>query len=199
MKYNYETLEDLLLHKNFEELNPQEQQFVQQLMSIEMYQQQRAVLLNSKRIFAEPSSFPPNNNLSALQAQFKAQHQRRWMSYLGQPIAAYQAAILAILVGIGVYCLRPITVNTTIQKEIVYVPQVDTVVQEKIILQEKVIYKTKTIQLPAPPPDTVYVPILDKNQFYQNKEDRQIFAKENAKSKSMKEMGALMDFVVGTE
>lgn len=200
MKYNYEQLEALMLHSDFKNLSPQEQKTVLVVMSAQEYQAQRNILLESKQIFAQTPP-PPSTNLGKLQAQFKAKHAVSWSSYFKHTIPTYQAVLYTVLVGSLVWSFRPtkIQYQPQIQEKVVYVTQTDTIIQEKIVLKKQVIYKTNTIELPAPPPDTVFVPVIDKQQFYKEKEDAQIFAKRKPKGKSIKEIGRLMDFVVGVD
>lgn len=192
MSYTYQDLEQLLLHKDVHELTVQEQKLVEQFTSLEDYELQRNILLKSQELGTQ-KPIPPANNLAALQTHFKAQQRASRTNVWAQPIPAYQALLLACLVGCIIWWTQPIQVE--IQQEVVYVPKTDTILQEKIVVQEKIVYQT--IQLPAPPADTIYVPVVDKKQFYQEKE--QIFANESSKSKSMKEMGRLMDFLAGSE
>ena len=197
MSNNYEQIEQLMLLKDFEALSLQEKAFIQDWMSPEDYQQQRKILIESKRILSQKAPLV-NANLQQLQAHFKATHKNK-SNLASTNIPIYQALLLATLVGIFVWCWRPVSVQTRIQKEIVYLPKVDTVFQERWIEKEKVVYKTKKIQIPVLQIDTIYIPNIDKEQFYQEKENNTIFAKQSQKGKSMKDMGNLMDFVVGTD
>jgi len=196
---NYEKLENLLVDKNFNELSPKQQTWVQSFMSIEEYNAQRRVLIESKSILKEKSVLPVGD-LASLQSKFKDQHRISFSSYLSQPIASYQAFLLAAVVGVIVWWLRPTIIETKIETntEIVYKTKVDTVFQEKIIYQEKVIYKTKkeVISVPTTVTDTVYMPFANKEFFYKEKEDKNDLNKEKPKGKSMKDMGDLLDFVV---
>jgi hypothetical protein len=195
MSNNYEKIEQLMLLKDFEALNFQEREFIQDLMSPEAYQQQRTVLIESKRILSQKTPLK-GANLSSLQTHFKTTHSISSSWKLGK-IPIYQAVLFATLVGFVVWCWRPVLIETKVQKEVVYIPKVDTVFQETFIEKEKVVYKTKTIRVPVLQIDTVYVPIIDKEQFYQEKDSPTIFAKQNPKGKTMKDMGDLMHFVVG--
>lgn len=197
MSNQYEQIEQLMLRKDFEALNSQEKAFIQDLMSPEAYQQQRNLLITSKRVLAQK---PPleKANLQQLQARFKAKHTDK-VSWNSINIPIYQAVLLAALVGLVVWFWRPVSIETRLQKEIVYLPKVDTVFQEKLVEKETIIYKTKTIPVPVLQIDTVYIPTIDKEQFYKEKNSPTIFAKQNSKGKTMKEMGDLMDFVVGAD
>lgn len=197
MSNNYEQIEQLMLLKDFEALNFQEKAFIQDLMSPEAYQQQRTILMTSKRVLAQK---PPleKANLQPLQARFKAKHTNK-VSWNSINIPIYQAVLLAALVGLVVWFWRPVSVETRLQKEIVYLPKVDTVFQEKLVEKETIIYKTKTIRVPVLQIDTVYIPTIDKEQFYKEKNSPTIFAKQNSKGKTMKDMGDLMNFVVGAD
>lgn len=197
MSNNYEQIEQLMLLKDFEALNFQEKAFIQDLMSPEAYQQQRTILMTSKRVLAQK---PPleKANLQQLQARFKAKHTNK-VSWNSINIPIYQAVLLAALVGLVVWFWRPVSVETRLQKEIVYFPKVDTVFQEKLVEKETIIYKTKTIRVPVLQVDTVYIPTIDKEQFYKEKNSPTIFAKQNSKGKTMKDMGDLMNFVVGAD
>lgn len=197
MSNHYEQIEQLMLLKDFEALSIQEQDFIQDWMSPEAYQQQRAILVESKQLLAQKAPLK-GAHLSTLQAHFKATHSNK-IHWTSRSIPIYQAILLAALVGIIIWYCRPVELETSIQKEIVYVPKVDTVFQEQLVEKERIIYKTKTIRVPVLEIDTVYVPIIDKEQFYQEKERPTIFAKQNSKGKTMKEMGDLMNFVVGAD
>jgi len=195
MSNNYEQIEQLMLLKDFEALNLQERELIQDLMSPEAYQQQRTVLIESKRILAQKAPLK-GAHLSNLQAHFKATHKNS-PSWKSEKIPIYQAVLFATLVGFVVWCWRPVLRETSIQKEIVYLPKVDTIFQERWIEKEKIVYKTKTVRVLQI--DTVYIPRIDKEQFYQEKDSPSIFAKQNPKGKTMKDMGDLMHFVVGAD
>ena len=77
MKNNYTQLEELLLQKEFSELKPQQQTWVQDFMSPQEYDAQRKILTESKAILSEKSILPAGD-LAALQAQFKATHQHHY-------------------------------------------------------------------------------------------------------------------------
>lgn len=192
---NYEKLENLLLDKNFDELLPKQQTWVQSLMSTEEYNAQRRVLIESKSILKEKSVLPAGD-LASLQSKFKAQHRTSFSSYLNQSIANYQAFLLAAIVGIIVWWLRPtiIKIKTQTNTEIIHQTRVDTVFQDKVIYKEKIIYKTKKEVIPIP--DTVYMPFANKEFFYKEKENKNDLTKEKAIGKSMKDMEDLLDFVV---
>jgi hypothetical protein len=194
MSNNYEQIEQLMLLKDFDQLNFQEKEFIQDWMPPEAYQQQRSILIESKRILAQKAPLK-EMQLSNLQAHFKATHQNK-TTWTSRNIPIYQAVLFATLVGFIVWLWRPVQVETNIQKEIVYLPKVDTVFQEKLIIEEKIIYKTKLVEVPVVLMDTVYIQSIDKEQFYQEKPT--IFAKQNSKGKTMKDMGDLMNFMVGS-
>ncbi len=197
MNNNYEQIEQLMLLKDFDELNFQEKAFIQDSMSPEAYQQQRSILIESKRVLAQKTPLK-GTQLSSLQAHFEATHRNKaaWQS---RKIPIYQALLFAALVGFIVWCWRPVQIETSVQKEIVYLPKVDTIFQEKLVIEEKVVYKTKFVEVPLVLRDTVYIPSIDKEQFYQEKENPTIFAKQIPKGKTMKDMGDLMNFVVGAD
>lgn len=195
MSNNYEQIEQLMLLKNFEALNLQERELIQGLMSPEAYQQQRAILVESKHILAQKAPLK-GAHLSNLQDHFKATHKNS-SSWKSKKIPIYQAVLFATLVGFVVWCWRPVLIETNIQKEMVYLPKVDTIFQERLIEKEKIVYKTKTVRVLQI--DTVYIPRIDKEQFYQEKDSPSIFAKQNSKGKTMKDMGDLMHFVVGSD
>lgn len=197
MANHYEKIEKLMLLKDFEALNFQEKEFIQTWMSPEVYQQQRIVLVESKHILAQKPSLK-ENQLSSLQAHFKATHNKS-VGWQSPKIPIYQAVLFATLLGFVVWWWCPVQVKTSIQKEIVYVPKVDTIYMERIIQTEKIVYKTKTLNVPVLQIDTVYIPTIDKKQFYQEKENTTIFAKQNPKGKTMKDMSDLMHFVVGAD
>ncbi|WMX15644.1 MULTISPECIES: hypothetical protein [unclassified Aureispira] len=193
MNDNYEQLEQLMLQKDFEDLSLDEQQYVQHWMSPQIYQQQRLILIKSKQILSQKKPLD-GNTLEDLQARFKAKHQPQQQTPTSIPI--YQAILAAVLVGIIVGWFRPVT-ETVLKKEVVYLPKVDTIIQEKIRIQEKIVYRTKIVEVPILKIDTIYVPTLDKTHFYQEKDTSTIFAKQHSKGKSIREMGDLMNFVVG--
>lgn len=197
MSKQYEQIEQLMLLKDFEALNFQEKAFIQELMSPEAYQQQRTVLIESKRLLAQKAPLE-KTNLQQLQTLFKEKHADK-ASWRSMNIPIYQAVLLAALVGFIVWFWRPVSIETRLQKEIVYLPKVDTIFQEKLVEKERIIYKTKTIQVPVLQIDTVYIPTIDKEQFYKEKNSPTIFAKQSSKGKTMKDMGDLMNFVVGAD
>jgi len=196
MNNNYEQIEALMLLKDFDELSFKEQAFIQSSMSSEVYQQQRNILIESKLILSKkvPLKGTPLNNL---QAHFVATHKN--YSWQSTRIPIYQALLLAAFFGFIVWWCHPIKTETHIKKEIIYLPKIDTITQEKLIIKEKVIYKTKLIEVPIKLIDTIYIPTIDKEQFYQEKEGPTIFAKQNPKGKTIKDVEGLMHFVVGSE
>jgi hypothetical protein len=197
MSKNYEQIEQLMLLKDFEALTLRERVFIQDSMSPETYQQQRTILIESKEILTQKTPLK-GGDLSTLQAHFKATQANkvRWKS---RTIPIYQAILLAALVGFIVWWWHPVTVETSIQKEMVYIPKVDTIFQEKLVEKETIIYKTRTKRVPLLQIDTVYIPVIDKEQFYQDKGSPTIFAKQNSKGKTMKDIEDLMHFVVGAD
>jgi hypothetical protein len=197
MNKNYEQIEQLMLLKDFDALSLKEREFVQDLMSPEAYQQQRTVLVESKRILSQKAPLK-GAHLSSLQAHFKATHTNN-SSWKSRKIPIYQAVLFATLVGFVIWWCRPVQITTTVQKEIVYLPKVDTIFREKVVEKETVIYKTKIVQVSVLQIDTLYIPTIDKEQFYQEKENTTIFAQQNPKGKTMKDMGDLMHFVVGAD
>lgn len=194
MKYTYEQLEALLLKKDFEALTAQERLGVG--LSAQEYAHQRRILLASQQLLTPPA---PQPILKQLQQQLDASTPTAWWQY---SIPVYQVGLLGLLLlgMVGYLWPQPTTVPL-LQEKIVYVNQVDTVVQEQVRIEEKIVYKIKKVVvvqqdtlylMPPPSPE-------EREQFYQEKEtDKTIFAKES-KGKSLKEMPGLMDFVVGEE
>lgn len=197
MNYDYKQLEKLMLQKDFEELSLAEKMLIQDWITPEAYQQERLILLESKRILSQQTPLQ-GNPLSDLQTHFKTTYPPKtsWRNY---SLPMYQAILFASIVGIIVWYWRPVSIQTQIQKEIVYRTQIDTIFKEKILVEEKIVYKTKFIKTSQIQVDTIYIPAIDKDQLYQEKETNTIFAKEPIKGKSMKDMGELMDFVIGTD
>lgn len=193
MNYDYEKLEELLLQKSFKELDPAQRNWVENFMSEQEYQAQRRVILESKILFQEKGPIPASN-LAALQAHFKKHHQKSLVDCLKHPISAYQAVLLAATVGIVVWWVQPIEIQTKIavKTELVKTIQLDTIFQKKIIYKDRIIYKTQTISSP-PQRDTVYMPFADRKLFYQEGN------KEKLEGKSMQEMKELLDFIVRNE
>lgn len=193
MNYDYEKLEQLLIQKSFEELDPSQKDWVGNVMSKQEYEAQRRVLLESQILFQEKSPVPASN-LAALQKHFKQQHQKSLIDYVKHPIAAYQAVLLAITIGILVWWLHPveIQIKTETKAEIVQSIQHDTIFQEKIIYKDRIIQQTKTISSP-PQRDTIYMPFADRKLFYQEGN------KEKLEGKSMQDMKELLDFIVRNE
>ena len=186
MKQSYDHLEQLLLHKRFDELTELEQSQVG--LDEQAYAQQRRILLRSKAVL-QKNTPPPIDHLAALQAHYQQHHppKRLWQ----QSVPIYQVALLVL--GVVVLLLWRWPEPVAVEK-IIYVPQVDTVwqVEEKIVVQEKILYQTKIRKVVER--DTVYLPMIDRDQFYKPKEKPTIFAAQ-PKSKSMKEMQGLLDFV----
>ena len=201
MKYTYEQIEALLEQKSFEELSVEERAGVQ--LSATEYAQQQQVLEASKQVLLQ-RPIPPANALPQLSAQFKQKHQRP--AFWKRPIPAYQVAFLLLLITGLFLSWPPKEVTPTIKEKLVYVTQLDTIVQERIQIEEKVVYQEKKIVVIQR--DTLYLlpPTTEeeRKQFYQGegapkeKQQETIFAKQ-PKSKSMKEMNGLMDFVVEVE
>lgn len=196
MKYTYEQLEALLLKKDFEALTAQERLGVG--LSAQEYAHQKRILLESQQLLTQPAP-PPKPILKELQQHLQASTPTAWWQY---PIPVYQVGLLGLLlVGMVVYFWPNPTTVPLLQEKIVYVNQVDTVVQEQVRIEEKVVYKIQKVVVVQqdtlywmPPPSSE-----EREQFYQEKEtDQTIFAKES-KGKSLKEMSGLMDFVVGEE
>lgn len=197
MKYTYEQIEALLEQKNFEELSAEERAGVQ--LSATAYAHQQQVLQASRQVLLQ-RPVPPINALPELSKQFKKKHKQ--LVFWKRPIPVYQVALLAALITILLVYWPKEEAAPLIKEKIVYVHQVDTVIQERMRVEEKIIYqKQKVLMIQR---DTLYLlpsSIEEKRQqFYQNKEKQEetIFAKES-KGKSMKEMDGLMDFVVGME
>lgn len=191
MSQYYEQLESLLLQKDFDALSAQEQAWVQEHLSKEAYQYQRRLLLESTTMLTTPAP-PPKNQLASLQKQLQQQHQKSIWDYFQTPIAFYQAALMAAVVGFIFWYLKPVDRQTVIKQQVVYQTQIDTFVQEKIVIQEKIIYKTKTITLP-PKVDTIYLDFAEQPSYYH---DKTITAPTKTVGKSLKETRKLMDFVM---
>jgi len=194
MSQDYEQLEQLLLHKDFEQLSPQEQIWVQKRLSKAAYRHQRHLLLQSQQ-WLQTTAPKSSSQLAALQAKLQQQHQKSFVDYIQTPIALYQAALVAALVGVIIWWCRPIAIQTiTEPPQVIYKTQIDTIVQEKIVVKEKIIYKTKTISLPVKV-DTVYLDFADQPSYYQ---DKTTTAPTKSTGKSLKETRQLMDFVMET-
>lgn len=196
MSKHYEELEALLLNYDFSELSPKQKAWVQQFVSQEDYEAQRTILQESQLLFTQKAA-TPNAQLKNLQQHFKQHHKKSIGTLLKHPIAAYQSVVLSCLVGALVWWLKPNTTTYETQIETVYQTQIDTVFQERIIHQEKIIYKTKTIELPAPPADTVYMPFANREDLYQPK--KATTPRTPQQGKSMKDTKELMNFVVGVD
>jgi len=192
---DYDQIEQLMLIKDFEALNFQERKFIQDKISPDTYQQQRTILINSKQILSQKPPLP-EAKLNDLQAYFKATHSNI-SSSRSATMPIYQAVLWATFIGFVIWWYRPTRIETKIQKEIIYLPIVDTIFQEKLVEKKTTIYKTKIVHVPVLQIDTVYIPTIDKEQFYQEKESPIIFAQNTPKGKTMKDMEDLMHFVVG--
>lgn len=191
---DYEKLEQLLLQYPFEELSLAQQEWVGEFMSEQVYELQRKVLLESQVLLDEKPALP-RPDFAALQAQFK-QQQPIGLSFFARPIAGYQALLLAMMVGIFVWFLKPVEVqtNTKIVQTIRVETKTDTLFQEKIIYQERLVYKTK-IEYVTPTRDTIYIPFANQESYYQDKKEA-INNKKPLPGKSMKELDDLLDFMV---
>lgn len=190
MKASYTALEQLLLHKRFDELTAQKR--AQVGLDKRAYAQQRRILLDSKTLLQQAP--PLVDGLAALQAQYQQHHPV--VPFWQRPLPLYQGALLALGVALLVYWCLPMP-PPVVQEKVVYQTQVDTVVriQEKIVVQENVVYRTNTVRIVER--DTVYLPLIDRNLFYQEAPEKKaapILATQ-PKSKSMKDMQGLLDFV----
>lgn len=188
MKASYTVREQLLLHKRFDQLTTEEQAQVD--LDAVTYTQQRRILLQSKALL-HPIP-PPVDGLAALQAHYQ-QHYPSVVPFWQRSLPLYQVGLLALGLITLVYWCRP-TPPPIVQEKIVYQTQVDTIlkVQEKIVVQKKIVYQTQTVRVIER--DTVYLPIVDRQKFYQEKKPATILATQ-PQSKSMKDMQGLLDFV----
>ena len=188
MSPSYTAIEQLLLQKRFEELTEAER--TQVGLDAVAYAQQRHILQRSQAVLHKKPP-PPMNRLATLQAHYDRQHATAplWR----KPLPLYQVGLLLLGLLALAFWYWPTPV---VQEKIVYLPMVDTVlqVQEKVVVQEKIVYQTQVQTVRVVERDTIYVPQIDRDQFYQDKAAPTIFAKQS-KSKSMKEMQGLLDFV----
>lgn len=195
---HYDRLEALLLSKSYEELSSVEQHWVlQQGLDAHSYKQQQQIIQQAQT-WGKQSA--PAGSLAALQATFKQQHATK-LPWFKRGIPLYQVLLGIFLwwAGLEYYHSNQTTVpSTPTPKVVAPIVQVDTIYKEKIVYKDSIIYqeRIRTIQLPAPAPDTIYVRLdmAQRDLFYKDSLNYSRPATEIG-ARSLQDMGDLKQFI----
>ncbi len=153
---DYYQLEQLLLHKSYEQLTAKEQAVVASYCSEVDYRLQRQILLaaSPKTIVVPPSA---STSITALQAQLKQQYgANRWVQKIKKIIGLLLLLLIATMVGYVLGCCQqkrggksPASTSAIRVK--------DTIWEQQIVHDTLMVYESKVeyIRLKS---DTIYLP-----------------------------------------
>lgn len=163
----YDSLEELMMEKSFEELSRDEQSWVEALMSVSDYEVQRATLLVFQTELANVPDLPQAMEGQLMEA-FREEHVKVIPMYSKIVKSIMAVAAMALFFQMGRWSLPVVIPNPTpevitsyVHSEVhdtVYVDRIETIA--KTIIQEKVIRDTVFVQEESPSNQTPSIGIL---------------------------------------
>ena len=174
-------LDELLIHKSFENLNEEERQFVLENLDRQQYDRLRALIVGvnaDKEIKTKPST------KDQLMLQMKAKRKPIYLAILQFKVSAFAAVCLLFIMAISVYFFQPVqTVEVQKIVTIPAAPKINTVVVNQI----DTIYIEKQVEVPVY--ITKYIPTNPKQKE----------SPENLSNKSLADQADIRSLLVESE